>query len=180
MCALRVILTGIGAGGSAASPAELNAPASTPPRSSPPTSAGSGPPMRSTLTDSDRFQRNSAGTAGPDPDHPAGRCRRRPGCLHTDRVGDRHVRGPTVQRQPARHVHGPVRNRRILHPALRGHPERPPTCQGGQADLVAAAIRQHLLFQPAEEPRFRMGFRQPLHVRTGLCLPDQPTRRTSC
>jgi hypothetical protein len=46
-------------------------------------------------------------------------------------------------RQPARHVPGPVRHRRVLHPALRGQDEGSPACQGGQADLVAAGIRQH-------------------------------------
>ncbi len=33
---------------------------------------------------------------------------------------------------------GPCVDRRVLHPALRGHAERSPTCQGGQAGLVAA------------------------------------------
>jgi hypothetical protein len=37
----------------------------------------------------------------------------------------------------------PVRHRRVLHPALRGQDEGSPACQGGQADLVAAGIRQH-------------------------------------
>ena len=44
--------------------------------------------------------------------------------------------------------------------------------RGGQAGLVAAGVRQHVLRQPAEEPGLRLGFRQPLHVRPGLCLPD--------
>ena len=43
---------------------------------------------------------------------------------------------------------------------------------GGQAGLVAAGIRQHVLRQPAEEPGLRLGLRQPLPVRAGLRLPD--------
>ena len=39
---------------------------------------------------------------------------RRPGHLCAHRVGDRHLRGPAVHRQPARHVPGAVRDRRAL------------------------------------------------------------------
>ncbi len=52
-----------------------------------------------------------------------------------------------------------------------GRPERPPAGQGRQAGLVAAGIRRHVLRQPAEEPGLRLGFRQPFHVRPGLCVP---------
>ena len=43
--------------------------------------------------------------------------------------------------------------------ALASHAERSLARQGRQADLVAARIRQHVLCQPQEEPRFRLGFR---------------------
>ena len=117
-------------------------------------------------------RRPGGGAARPGPGRPTRPGLRCPGCLPAHRVGERHVRGPPVHRQPARHVPGPVRDRRVLHPALRGHAERPPACQGGQADLVAAGVRQHLLRQPAEEPGLRLGLRQPLHVPSGLRLPD--------
>lgn len=54
---------------------------------------------------------------------------------------------------------GPVRDWRVLHPALRGRAEGPPACQGGQADLVAAGIRRHLLRQTAYKPGLRLGLR---------------------
>ena len=117
-------------------------------------------------------RRPGGGAAGPGPDRstrPGLRC---PGRLPAHRVGERHLPGPAVHRQPARHVPGPVRDRRVLHPALRGHAERSPAGQGGQADLVAAGVRQHVLRQPAEEPGLRLGLRQPLHARPGLRLPD--------
>ena len=44
--------------------------------------------------------------------------------------------------------------------------------RGGQAGLVAARVRERVLRQPAEEPRLRLGVRQPVHVRPGLRLPD--------
>src|SRR5215211_5503922 len=50
--------------------------------------------------------------------------------------------------------------------------ERSPACQGGQAGLVAAGIRQYVLRQPAAESGLHLGFRQPLHVHPGLRLPD--------
>ena len=117
-------------------------------------------------------RRHGGGAARPGPGRSTRPGLRRPGCLPAHRVGERHLPGQAVHRQPARHVPGPVRDRRVLHPALRGHAERSPAGQGGQADLVAAGVRQHVLRQPAEEPRLRLGFRQPLHVRAGLRLPD--------
>ena len=48
---------------------------------------------------------------------------------------------------------------------------RSPAGPGGQAGLVAAGVRQHVLRQPAEEPGLRLGLRQPLPVRAGLRVP---------
>ena len=116
-------------------------------------------------------RRHGGGAAGPGPGRSTRPGLRGPGRLPARRVGERHLPGPAVHRQPARHVPGPVRDRRVLHPALRGHAERSPAGQGGQAALVAAGVRQHVLRQPAQEPGLRLGLRQPLHVRAGLRLP---------
>src|ERR1022692_2399326 len=92
--------------------------------------------------------------------------------VYARRVGVRHLRGQAVQRPHARHVPGPVRGRRAIHPPFRGQPERPPARQGREAGLVAPRSCQHVLRQPAQEPRLRLGFRQPVHVRHGLRVPD--------
>ena len=97
---------------------------------------------------------------------------RRAGHLPAHRLGRRHLPRPAVHRQPAGHVPGPVRGRRVLHPAVRRHAEGSPAGRGGQAGLVAAGVRRHVLRQPAEEPGLRLGVRQPLPVRAGLRLPD--------
>jgi hypothetical protein len=60
-----------------------------------------------------------------------GLVRRSPGCLYAYRVGERHLPGQAVHRQPGRHVLGAVRDRRVFHPALRGHAEGAPAGQGG-------------------------------------------------
>ena len=116
-------------------------------------------------------RRHGGGAARPGPGRSTRPGRRCPGCLHAYRVGVRHLPGQAVHRQPARHVPGAVRDRRVFHPALRGHAEGSPPGQGRQTHLVTTRIRQHILCQSAEEPRLRLGFRQPLHVRSGLRLP---------
>ena len=90
-------------------------------------------------------RRHGGGAARPGPDRSTRPGLRHPGGLPAHRVGDRHVPGQAVHRQPARHVPGAVRDRRVLHPALRGHAEGPPAGRGGQAGLVAARVRQHVL-----------------------------------
>ena len=92
-------------------------------------------------------------------------------CL-PDRLGGRHLPGPAVHRQPARDVPGPVRDRRVLHPALRRSRWTTAGSTRRTSRLVAARARQHVLRQPAQEPGLRVGVRQPLHVRPGLRLPD--------
>src|SRR6185437_11835097 len=57
---------------------------------------------------------------------------------------------------------GAVRDRRVFHPALRGHAEGSPPGQGRQTRLVTKGIRQHILCQSAEESRLRLGICQPL------------------
>ena len=78
-------------------------------------------------------RRHGGGAARPGPGRSARPGRRCPGCLYAYRVGERHLPGQAVHRQPARHVPCPVRDRRVLHPALRGHAERSPAGHGGQA-----------------------------------------------
>ena len=112
------------------------------------------------------------GAARPGPGRPTWPCRRCPGHLSAHRVGQRHLRRPAVHRQHPRDVPGPVRDRRVLHPALRRNTEGPPPGRCGQARLVVAGVRERVLRQPAEEPRLRVGVREPVHVRPGLRVPD--------
>ena len=87
-------------------------------------------------------------------------------CAHC--VGDRHLRRRPVHRQPGRDVPGPLRDRRVLHPALRRDAGRSPTRPCGQAAVGLASVRRHLLRRAPEEPGLRLGLRQPLHVRAGV------------
>ena len=105
---------------------------------------------------------------------------RRAGRLPAHRVGHRHLSGPAVHRQPARHVPGALRDRRVLHPALRAHAERSPAGPGRTGRLVAARVRQHVLRQPAAKPGLRLGLRQPVPVRARLRVPHAPTWPTTC
>ena len=120
-----------------------------------------------------RLARRAGGrAAGPGPDSSTRPGLRRPGYLPADRIGERDLRGPAVHRKPARHVPGAVRDRRHRRPALRADAEGPPAGQGGQAGLVAAGVRQHLLRQSEGEPRLRLGLRQPVPAGAGVRLPD--------
>src|ERR1017187_763208 len=104
-------------------------------------------------------RRHGGSAARPGPGRSTRPGRRCPGGLYAHRVGERHLRGQAVHRQPARRVPGPVRDRRVFHPALRSHAERPPAGQGGQAHLVTAGIRQHILSQSVRKnPDFAWAF----------------------
>lgn len=68
-------------------------------------------------------RRPGGGAPRPGPGRSTGPGLRCPGYLCAHRVGERHLPGPAVHRQPARHVLARVRSR-VLHPGLRGQ-DRP-------------------------------------------------------
>ena len=73
--------------------------------------------------------RPGGGAARPGPSRPTRPRLGCPGRLSSHRLGERHLRGPAVHRQPARHVRGSLRDRRVLHPAVRVHAVRSPALQ---------------------------------------------------
>jgi hypothetical protein len=81
-------------------------------------------------------RRDSGGHARPDPVRPARPGLRCAGCLPAHRVGVRRVRGQAVRRQPAHHVPGPVRDRRIFRPPFRR--SRRPSWRSAAAAAVTA------------------------------------------
>src|SRR5215210_4884728 len=81
-----------------------------------------------------------------------------PGYLSPHCLGERDIPGPAVHRQRARHVPGPVRDRRILHLAVRGDIERSPACQGGQAGLSLREFASTFYVNPRRNPDFTWAF----------------------
>ena len=96
---------------------------------------------------------------GPGPRSPAGDGVGDAGRLPAGRLGDRHLPRRAVRRPPARDVPGPVRDRRLLRPALRGHAGRPSARRGRRAAVVVAGgRRRRSASTPAGTPTSRWAF----------------------
>ena len=90
--------------------------------------------------------------SGPDPScSTRHRCR---GARHlpADRGGQRHLYREALHRTPDRHIPCPVRDRGILHPAVRSCVEGSAPCKGEQTGVVNAGIREYLLCETEDEP----------------------------
>ena len=75
------------------------------------------------------------------------------------RLGGRHVPRPALPRQPAGHVPGTVRDRRVLRAAVRGHPRRPATaarCDGRPCRCGSSPGTFY--FHPRRNPDFAWAF----------------------
>jgi hypothetical protein len=104
-------------------------------------------------------RRHGGGAARPGPGRSTRPGRRCPGGLYTHRVGERHLSWSSCSLATSSPGSWPRGDRRVFHPALRSHAERPPASQGGQARLVNAGIRQHILCQSARKnPDFAWAF----------------------
>ena len=80
----------------------------------------------------------------------------------------------------ARHVPGAVCGRRPFVVAVRRPAPRPSARPGGQAAVVAARARRHVLRQPPPQPGLRLGVPQPVHARAWPTRSWSPTRPTTC
>ena len=101
----------------------------------------------------------------------AARGRGHPGRLPAHRVGRAAPSSYTVRRQSARHVPGPVRDRRVAVLLFTIGLDDRRLRRGEQAGLVAAGTGQARSTSTPAEPRLRLGLPRPLPARSGLRLP---------
>ena len=114
--------------------------------------------------------RHGRRAAGPGP-HRSARCRLRgPRRVPADRVGGRHVPRRALRRNQLAMFLAPCAIGGSSS-AVRRQARRPPPGRGAQTAWSMREFAEHVLRQPASQPRLRVGVRQPLPLRPGLRLP---------